>query len=95
MKINYVNPDHVHLLVDLPTKLAIDEMMQLFKGSSSHWLNQNSLLPAKFAWARGYGVFSVSHSGVEEVAKYIATQEEHHRKRTFSEELKCWWNVTG
>jgi len=90
MKINYVNPEHVHILVDQPTKLAIDEMMQLFKGSSSHWINQSNLLPGKFAWARGYGAFSVSHSGVGEVAKYIATQEEHHRKRSYTEELKLF-----
>ena len=32
--------------------------------------------------------FSVSHSGVGEVAKYIAGQEEHHRQRSFAEELK-------
>lgn len=87
MKINYVNPDHVHVLVDLPTKLNIEEMMQLLKGSSSHWINENKLLATKFAWGRGYGAFSVSHSGVGEVANYIATQEEHHRKRSFSEEL--------
>jgi len=29
MKINYVNPDHVHVLVDLPTALAVEDMMQL------------------------------------------------------------------
>jgi putative transposase len=88
MKINYVNADHVHVLVDLPTHLPIENMMQLFKGSSSHWINENHLLAGKFAWGRGYGAFSVSHSGVAEVANYIATQEEHHRKRSFSEELK-------
>ncbi len=88
MKINCVNPDHVHAVVDLPTSLAIDEMMQLFKGESSHWLNQGNLLGGKFAWGRGYGAFSVSHSGVGEVAKYIARQEEHHRKRGFAEELR-------
>ena len=64
--------------------------MQLFKGSSSHWTNQNGLVPSKFAWGRGYGVFSVSHSGLDEVAKYIAEQEEHHRKRSYSEELKLF-----
>jgi putative transposase len=69
MKINYVNPDHVHALVDLPTGLAIDDMMQFLKGGSSHWINQSRLLAGKFAWGRGYGAFSVSHSGVEEVAK--------------------------
>ena len=88
LKINYVNADHVHALVDLPTGLAIDEMMQLFKGESSHWLNQSNLLGCKFAWGRGYGAFSVSHSGVGEVAKYIARQDEHHRKRGFGEELR-------
>src|SRR5438445_13384749 len=90
MKINYVNADHVHALVDLPTKLAVEEMMQLFKGSSSHWINQSDLLAGKFAWGRGYGVFSVSHSGVAEVAKYIANQEQHHRKKSYLAEFKLF-----
>jgi putative transposase len=88
MKINFVNPDHVHALVDLPTSMSIEEMLHLLKGSSSHWINQGDLVPGKFAWGRGYGVFSVSNSGVAEVARYIATQEEHHRKRSFPDELK-------
>jgi len=88
MKINYVNPEHVHILVDLPTRLSVEEMMQLFKGSSSHWINQSDLVPVKFAWGRGYGIFSVSNSGVGAVAKYIAIQQEHHLKRSYTEELK-------
>jgi putative transposase len=64
MKINYVNPEHVHALVDLPTNLCVEEVMQLFKGGSSHWINESKLLAGKFGWGRGYGVFSVSHSGV-------------------------------
>jgi hypothetical protein len=39
---------------------------------------------------RGYGVFSVSESGVAEVCAYIANQEEHHRKRNFVEELRLF-----
>ena len=88
MKINYVNPDHVHALVDLPTNLCIEELMQLFKGASSHWINERSLVAGKFGWGRGYGAFSVSQSGAGEVAAYIAGQEEHHRKRSFTEELR-------
>jgi putative transposase len=90
MKINFVNPDHVHVLVDLPTNLAIEDMMQLFKGGSSHWVNGQNLVAGKFGWGRGYGVFSVSESGVAEVCAYIANQEEHHRKRDFAEELKLF-----
>jgi putative transposase len=87
LKINYVNADHVHALLDLPTSLSIEELAQLFKGSSSHWINSNDLVAGKFAWGRGYGAFSVSESRVHNVATYIAGQEEHHRIRTFSEEL--------
>jgi len=95
MKINYVNRDHVHALVDLPTDLTIEKMMQLLKGGSSHWINESDLIRGKFTWGRGYGAFSVSHSGVDEVARYIAGQEEHHRKRSFSEELKLFVEKYG
>ena len=43
MKINFVNADRVHALVDLPTSLSIEEMIQIFEGSSSRWLNQGDL----------------------------------------------------
>ena len=88
MKINYVNADHVHALVDLPTGLSIEEVAQLFKGSSSHWINANDLITGKFAWGRGYGAFSVSESSVHQVAAYIAGKERHHRVRTFAREFK-------
>ncbi|HEV2209379.1 MAG TPA: transposase [Verrucomicrobiae bacterium] len=87
MKINFVNPEHIHALVDLPTNMCVEDMMHLFKGGSSHWLNTGEV-PGRFAWGRGYGVFSVSHSGVGAVAKYIAEQEQHHRKKTWAEEIK-------
>lgn len=88
MKVNYVNPEHVHALIDLPTKYSIEEVFKLIKGASSHWINQNRLVRGKFFWGRGYGVFSVSQSSLAQVARYIATQEEHHRKRTFLEEYQ-------
>ena len=88
MKINYFNPEHAHALIDLPTNKSIEEVVQLFKGSSSHWINENRLLRGRFSWGRGYGAFSVSHSHADQVAAYIANQEEHHRKKTFTQELE-------
>jgi len=88
MKINYINADHVHALIDLPTNMSIEELVQLLKGSSSHWVNANRILPGKFAWGRGCGAFSVSESNVIQVGAYIAGQEEHHRVRTFADELR-------
>jgi len=88
MRINFVNADHVHVLIDLPVTRPIEEAIQLLKGSSSHWINERNLVHGKFAWQRGYGAFSVSHSAVADVTAYIAGQEEHHRKRSFDEELQ-------
>jgi REP element-mobilizing transposase RayT len=52
MKINYVNADHVHALIDLPTAFSIEKLMQLLKGSSSHWINSNDVISGKFAWGQ-------------------------------------------
>ena len=95
MKVNYFNADHVHTLIDLPTSRSIEDVMQLFKGGSSHWINENRLLRGRFAWGRGYGAFSVSHSHIDLVAAYIAHQEEHHRKKTFDHEFKVFVKKYG
>ncbi len=95
MKINYVNPDHVHALIDLPTKYAIEDLFQLLKGASSHWINQEDIVPGKFAWGRGYAAFSVSHSLVPKVVRYIANQEAHHRKLGFREEYERFIQTHG
>ena len=84
----FVNADHVHALIDLPTAFSIEKVVQLLKGSSSHWINSNHIITGKFAWGRGYGAFSISHSNVDVVMRYIADQEEHHRQRTFTEEWR-------
>lgn len=95
MRINYVNPEHVHALIDLPTSKPVEEVMQLLKGASSHWVNEEGLVAGKFSWGRGYGCFSVSQSGVDSVAKYIAEQPEHHRVKTFAEEFRSFVEKYG
>jgi putative transposase len=90
MKINYFNADHTHALIDLPTNKCVEEVIKLFKGGSSFWINDNRLVKGKFAWGRGYGAFSVSQSDVERVARYIARQEEHHRKKSYAEEYELF-----
>jgi REP element-mobilizing transposase RayT len=93
MKINFVNTDHVHTLIDLPTNLTIEHVVKLLKGASSHWINEQDLLAGRFAWGRGYGAFSVSQSGVDGVCAYIAGQAEHHRLKSFTEEYERFVKV--
>jgi putative transposase len=95
MKTNYFNAEHTHALIDLPTGKTVEEVAQLFKGRTSHWINEQKLLKGKFSWGRGYGAFSVSHSDLKKVADYIATQEEHHSHRTFEQEYNLFVRKYG
>jgi REP element-mobilizing transposase RayT len=90
MKINYVNAEHTHALIDLPTNMSVENVIKLFKGSSSHWINQNRIIRSRFAWGRGYGAFSVSQSDVERVVRYIANQERHHQKQPYAKEYEMF-----
>ncbi len=80
--------DHVHCLISLNPKYAISDVVNKLKGESSHWINFNDFLAVKFAWQRGYSAFSVSESNVDRVRKYILSQEEHHKKHSFQEEVE-------
>jgi REP element-mobilizing transposase RayT len=82
--------DHVHLLFDLGRTVAISQVVQEVKTSSSKWLKgQNSKLEP-FAWQAGYGVFAVSESNVAAVRAYISNQAEHHRTKSFQDEFRAF-----
>ena len=89
----HVNEDHVHTLLDLPTNLSIEQIAKLLKGISSHWINEDKIISQPFKWCKGYAVFSVSESGINKVVRYIQNQKEHHRQKTFLEELKEFFKV--
>jgi putative transposase len=78
--------DHVHMLMLIPASISIAKAVQLVKGGSSKWLHENDTSLKNFAWQEGYGAFSIHASQVSQVVAYIASQEEHHRIRSFQEE---------
>ncbi|GAG44017.1 unnamed protein product [marine sediment metagenome] len=79
-------PDHAHLLVRLRAQHSVAEIVKVVKSNSSRWMN-NQVQNAKFAWQSGYGAFSVSESQAWAVVRYLRSQVEHHRRRSFREEF--------
>ena len=77
--------NHVHVLLSLPAQMPLAKAMQLIKGASSHWMNENHT--KGFAWQQGYGAFTVGISQKDDTIAYIQSQAEHHRKRSFEEEF--------
>ncbi len=73
--------DHLHILISLRPDKSLSQTIQMIKGESSHWINESSLVPARFEWQTEYYAVSVGEKDLGRVRAYICNQEEHHRKK--------------
>jgi len=94
LRVANARPDHVHLLCSLPPTVATSDALRVLKTNSSRWLHRSQGFPG-FDWQTGYGAFSVSHSLVPTVVRYIREQEKHHRRVTFQEEFLAFLKKNG
>ena len=79
--------DHVHICCQLSKKIMQIKLLEEIKSQSSKWIKAKGQQYQKFYWQDGYGIFSVNPFEIEKVIEYIDNQYEHHKKRTFQEEL--------
>jgi putative transposase len=80
--------DHIHILCTLPKTIALADLVEEIKKSSSKWIKSKGPSYLNFYWQDGYGGFSVGDSGVEPLKKYILSQKEHHTKVSTLDEYK-------
>ena len=78
--------DHIHILIGYNLNHLIPDLVEEIKTSTNLWIRNNKLSKFKFDWQKGYGAFTISHSQIDNVIKYILGQEEHHNKKTFKDE---------
>ena len=82
--------DHVHLAIRLSRMITMAKLVEHLKTSSSKWLKDEAFASRTFAWQRGYAVFSVGPSDLPALRRYIESQDEHHRKHSFQDELRAF-----
>jgi putative transposase len=77
-------PDHVHILISIPPKYSVSEVVGFMKGKSAIqiaklYMKKERNFTGQSFWARG---FFVSTVGGDEAAirKYIQNQEDEDRK---------------
>ena len=87
--------DHIHILLNLSRTCTVAHLVEMVKKRSSKWIKTKGEKYRSFQWQIGYGVFSVSRSGLEAVTKYISNQKEHHTKRSFKDEFREFLNKHG
>jgi REP element-mobilizing transposase RayT len=78
--------DHIHIFLGYNVNQLLPDLVEETKTSSNSFIKEKRLSKFKFEWQKGYGAFTHSHSQIDAVAKYVLSQEEHHKKMPFKEE---------
>jgi REP element-mobilizing transposase RayT len=76
-------PDHIHLFIGMKPSCCLSDLVREIKKSSTEFIKAKKFSNYKFNWQEGYGAFSYSHSHIDSVVKYINSQKEHHKKKSF------------
>jgi REP element-mobilizing transposase RayT len=67
--------DHVHLAVRLTRTISQSELLEKIKKSSSAWTKTQAGHYRAFFWQAGYGCFSIGYRQLDELIRYIESQE--------------------
>ncbi|MFL5759892.1 MAG: IS200/IS605 family transposase [Thermomicrobiales bacterium] len=74
-------PDHVHLAISIPPRVAVSDLVGVIKGGTSLQINSSNG-PQKleqFGWQSEFGVHSFSERSLASVFTYVNNQVIHHR----------------
>jgi REP element-mobilizing transposase RayT len=85
--------DHTHILISLPGTISVSKAVQMLKASSSKWVHEHFPNQIHFSWQEGYGAFSIGISQKQATVNYIQKQAEHHKKYSFSDEMKKFLTI--
>lgn len=72
--------DHVHLVLSIPPKFAVSDIVKTIKGSSSHQLrgviDESGLTWP--GWQGEYGVLTFGDQSFDRIVAYVRNQVQHH-----------------
>ena len=83
-----------HGMAGLKATHCLADVLRDIKSGSSRWIHDEKRIRS-FDWQEGYGAVTVSPSGLTRLRRYIARQEEHHRKKTFQDEFREFLDKCG
>ena len=87
--------NHVHILCIMSKNIAFAKLAEEIKKNSSCWIKTKNRYYQNFGWQGGYIGFSVSQSVHDKTKKYIESQEEHHKNKSYKDEVKLFLKEYG
>lgn len=79
--------NHIHIISHIHPTIAISSLIKDIKVSSSVWIKDGKIFPDFTSWQEGYGAFTYHINQKEILVNYVKNQREHHKVKTFREEL--------
>ena len=80
--------DHLHILSSLHPTVSLANLVKDIKLGSSAWIKEGGAFPNFTHWQDGYGAFTHSQAERDRIIEYIKSQEEHHQRISFHDELR-------
>jgi putative transposase len=76
-------PDHVHVAVSIPPKVAVAVLVKRLKGASAHAVNHadGRSDTGRFGWQAEYGVLTFGEKALPDVIAYVNNQRTRHANR--------------
>ena len=81
-------PDHIHMLVNMPTTVSVSDFVKQLKVATSKMLYQDGHFPYFEGWQNGYSAFTYAYKDIEMIVNYIKGQKEHHKVFSFRDEYR-------
>jgi putative transposase len=79
--------DHIHIVTHLHPSISLASLVKDLKIASADHINTCRLFQNFRGWQDGYGAFTYSFKDKNHLIEYAKNQEQHHKTRTFREEL--------
>jgi putative transposase len=79
--------NHAHIITHLHPSVALADLIKDMKLSCSSFIKERKLFPLFNGWQEGYSAFTYAIEAKDNLIRYVQNQEEHHRRKTFREEL--------
>jgi putative transposase len=82
--------NHIHIITHLHPSVPLSLLVKDIKLASHKMILENNSLFSHFTgWQAGYSAFSYNISSKARLINYVETQKEHHKIKSFKDELTC------
>lgn len=79
--------DHIHIVTHLHPTVALASLVKDIKLACDDHIKNTGLFPDFCGWQDGYSAFTYAFSAKDDLIEYVKNQEEHHKTKSYKEEL--------